>query len=84
MLDIPHIDFMAIAAAYNGEPYWALMPVIATAGQVAAGTMSVGLGPSSTIKLCSASLNPRGYRLKTIWYAICPDAFPIDYKVPMA
>src|SRR5262245_36000791 len=43
---MPRIDFMAITATYNGEPYLTLMPVTATAGQFAAGNMSVGLGPS--------------------------------------
>jgi len=31
---MPHIDFMVITAAYNWEPYLALMPVTATAGQL--------------------------------------------------
>jgi hypothetical protein len=42
---MPCLDFVAITAAYNREPYLALMPVTATAGQFAAGNMSVGLGP---------------------------------------
>jgi hypothetical protein len=39
------IDFVAITAAYNREPYLALMSVTATDGDLAAGDTSVGLGP---------------------------------------
>jgi len=39
---MPCIDFMTLAVSQNGEPYLALMPVTATAGQFAAGNMSVG------------------------------------------
>jgi hypothetical protein len=39
--EILRIDFVAITAAYNWEPYLALMPVIVTAGQFAAGDTSV-------------------------------------------
>jgi hypothetical protein len=42
---MPGIDFVAITAAYNWEPYLALRPVIATEGDLAAGDRSVGLGP---------------------------------------
>jgi len=45
-VDKPCIDFVAIMAAYNWEPYVALMPVTATEGEFAVGDMSVGLGPS--------------------------------------
>jgi|SoiMetStandDraft_2_1073263.scaffolds.fasta_scaffold74035_1 hypothetical protein len=44
-MDMPHVDFVAITAAYNWEPYLALMPVTATEGDLAAGDMSVGAGP---------------------------------------
>ena len=40
-----HIDFMALMAAENWEPYLALMLATATAGQFAAGDTSVGFGP---------------------------------------
>jgi hypothetical protein len=36
---------MALTAAYNWEPYLALMLVTATAVQFAAGDTSVGFGP---------------------------------------
>ena len=45
---MPCIDFVAITAAYNWEPYLALMPVTATEGDLAAGDTSVGFGPGST------------------------------------
>jgi hypothetical protein len=38
---MPGIDFVAITAAYNWEPYLALRPVIATEGDLAAGDRSV-------------------------------------------
>jgi hypothetical protein len=44
-MDTPHINFMALTAAYNWEPSLALMPVTATAGQFAAENTSVGVGP---------------------------------------
>jgi hypothetical protein len=43
-MDMPHVDFVAITAAYNWEPYLALMPVTATEGDLAAGDMSVDTG----------------------------------------
>jgi hypothetical protein len=43
--DMTRIDFMAITAAYNWDPYLALMPVAATRDDLAAGNTSVGLGP---------------------------------------
>ena len=43
--DMPCIDFMAITAAYNGEPYLTLRPVIAMQDDFAAGARSVGLEP---------------------------------------
>ncbi len=37
---------MAVTAAYNREPYLALIPVTATKGDLAVGDTSVGFGPS--------------------------------------
>ena len=45
-MDTPRIDFMALTAAYNREPYLALMPVTVTKGDLAVGDTSVGLGPT--------------------------------------
>src|SRR5215831_8675064 len=49
-VDMPCIDFVAITAAYNWEPYLALMPVTATEGGLAAGDTSVGSGPRCEYK----------------------------------
>jgi hypothetical protein len=40
-----HIDFMVFTAAYNREPYLALVLVTATQGDLAADDTSVGLEP---------------------------------------
>ena len=40
---------MALTAAYNWEPYLALMLVTATAVQFAAGDTSVGFGPTTAL-----------------------------------
>jgi len=45
-VDIRCIDFVAITAAYNWEPYLALMLGTAMAIQFAAGDTSVGFGPN--------------------------------------
>src|SRR5712691_6040194 len=45
-VNMPCIDFAAITASQNWEPYLALMPVTATQDDFAAGDTSVGLGPS--------------------------------------
>jgi hypothetical protein len=61
-VDMPRVDFVALTAAYNWEPYLALMLVIATEGDLAAGDTSVGLGPMSrTAEIISHVLvYPRG------------------------
>ena len=46
LMEKPYIDFMAITAVENWEPYLAHMRVTATEGELAAGDTSVGLGPS--------------------------------------
>ena len=46
---MPHIDFMALTAADNREPYLALVLVTATQGDLAADDTSVGLGPMNSI-----------------------------------
>jgi hypothetical protein len=56
-VDMPRVDFVAITAAYNWEPYLALMPVTAMEGDLAAGGMSVGLGPISPFFATSAGVN---------------------------
>jgi hypothetical protein len=45
---MPHIDFMALTAAYNREPYLTLVLVTATQGDLAVDDTSVGLGPSTS------------------------------------
>ena len=55
MAEILCIDFVAITAAYNGEPYLALVPVIVTAGQFAAGDTSVDTGGSECTKVRKVS-----------------------------
>src|SRR5215510_10089017 len=44
-VDMPCIDFVAITAAYNWEPYLALMLGTAAKGDLAVRDTSVGLGP---------------------------------------
>jgi hypothetical protein len=46
---MPCIDFVAITASYNWEPYLALMPVTAMQGDLAVDDTSVGLGPSQGV-----------------------------------
>ena len=41
MAAMPHIDFMVFTAAYNREPYLALVLVTATLGNLAADDTSV-------------------------------------------
>jgi hypothetical protein len=43
-VEMPCIDFVAIMASYNWEPYVALMPVTAIQGDFAAGDTSVDTG----------------------------------------
>jgi hypothetical protein len=43
------VDFVALTAAYNWEPYLARLPVTATQDDLAADDMSVGLGPTSGV-----------------------------------
>ena len=54
-VNMPCIDFAAITASQNWEPYLALMPVTATQDDFAAGDTSVGLGPSIAQRSTSRS-----------------------------
>src|SRR5262245_20499075 len=47
---MPCIDVVAMTAAYNWDPSVALMPVTATAGDVAAGARRGGVGPGSVAR----------------------------------
>src|SRR5262245_58989402 len=63
-VDMPRVDFVAITAAYNWEPYVALMPVRATEGDLAVGDTSVGSGPGTPIySRCAKTTTHRPIRL---------------------
>jgi hypothetical protein len=62
--EIPCIDFAALTAAYNREPYFALMPVTAMQGDLAAGDTSVALGPAA--RGADPGVRPRARRCQRV------------------
>jgi len=60
---MPCIDFVALTAAYNWEPYLTLMPVTTTKGDLAAGDTSVGFGPLYQLLLENALVSEVGHGL---------------------